>query len=554
MGQARQVRTRGRAEQARRLGLDRLERRDVPAALLPDIALLAASTADSHAVQIQFETRNLAAAQPFEVDVALVRSADDRYDPTEDVRVAEAVVTFLGDGSGSFAIEVPGGLGPNPSRPFVLAVADPDGLVLESDESDNVAGFRKYLIGVVTHGGIQDGSKPPAWSLILADELRAIGYDAVINYVWAAESRTPGAAAKQGPRLANVLLTTSQLFPFDAPVDLHLIGHSQGTVVNSQALLTLERVSTPQIQAGYIRDTMLDPHAANNGAPGQFSVEQGFKGWFTGLATSTYQWLAADPMVIVPDNVDEAQVYYQHTPVTLDGNDWSSNLYGQAPVIGEARYSDLTGPGIAHSGVTGVQTWYFLNVVPTLADGGTFVNPTAMTGRLQSSNGDRTSGEVTLTADATPTFDGTAVPGGTVRLFVQPSPGADFTLVDETNAGPDGSWTLDPGDLSRGQYRFVARGIVPAGAGPWTNFYPLLPLGRLAVRPDLGPVLRDHLGSAEPPALRDSTLGPRGLPAPIPDALGAHASRPPRPFELSPRRERLLSRFAEQILDDRTAS
>ena len=547
MGQVRRDAARGRG---RRLGIDRLERRDVPALILPDVALTAASTDDSRTVQVQFEARNLAASLPFDVDVALVRSADDQYDPAEDVRVAEAVVTFYGDGSGSFAIEVPGGLGPNPSRPFVLAVADPDGQVAESDESDNVVGFRKYIIGVVTHGGIQNRSKPPAWSVILADGLREIGYDAVINYVWAAESRTPRAAAKQGPRLANILLTTSQLFPFDAPVDLHLIGHSQGAVVNSQALISLERGSTPQLQAGYIRDTMLDPHAANNGAPGQYSVTEGFGGWVQGLATSAYQWLAADPMVIVPENVDEAQVYYQHTPVTLDGNDWNTNLYGQAPIIGEAQYSDLTGPGMAHSGVTGVQAWYWLNVVPTLADGGSFVNPTAMTGRLLANTGDRTAGELTLTADTTPIYAGNTAPGGTVRLFVQPSPGADYALRDETNAAPDGSWTLSPGDLPRGQYRFVARGIVPAGNGPWTNFYPLLPLGRLAVRPDLGPALLDHLGSASPPPLRDSALGPRGLPAPIPDALAAHASRPPRPFELTPRRERLLSRFAERLLDD----
>ena len=141
----------------------------------------------------------------------------------------------------------------------------------------------------------------------------------------------------------------------DEPVDLHLIGHSQGAVVNSAALLALERITTPQLSAGFTRATFLDPHAASNGAPGQGDFVGGIEGWITRLATSAYQSWAGDPMVTIPGFVDEAEVYYQHTPVELDGLAWGSNLWGQAPLVGRARYSDLTDPAdlgrvIAHAG------------------------------------------------------------------------------------------------------------------------------------------------------------------------------------------------------------
>ena len=91
----------------------------------------------------------------------------------------------------------------------------------------------------------------------MSDELRAIGYDAVITFTWAGESDTPGAAAKQGPRLANVIRHASMIFPEGEPVDLHLIGHSEGNVVHSQALISLEASTTPQLAAGYVRATLL---------------------------------------------------------------------------------------------------------------------------------------------------------------------------------------------------------------------------------------------------------------------------------------------------------
>src|SRR5262249_16376612 len=138
-------------------------------------------------------------------------------------------------------VSLPQGLPLNPEHPYVLVVADPAHAASGVTEDGNTAAFRTYSIGVVTHGGIQP---PPwrrggPWELRMADSLRNEGYDAVIAYNWVPSSGRPGAAARQGPRLAQAVLNAASQFPTNAPVDLHFIGHSEGTVVNSLAILQL---------------------------------------------------------------------------------------------------------------------------------------------------------------------------------------------------------------------------------------------------------------------------------------------------------------------------
>ena len=275
------------------------------------------------------------------------------------------------------------GLPPNPERPFVLVVADPEDAVAESDEADNTASFRKHVLGVVTHGGIQpeDWIYGPAWQLRMGKNLRAEGYDHVIAFNWVSESRTPGAAVKQVPRLFKAILFAASQFPASDPVDLHLIGHSEGTVINSLAALRLRDEAPPSLEAGYLKVTMLDPHAANNAVAGQqYSVSNGLLGWYAKLSIDRFQARAKDPAVFVPANVDDAEVFYQHTPVSeAQSNGGIYNLWGQVPVHGPAHYFDITGPGISHSGTFGVHDWYRLNIVPTLGDGSTFTRTNALT-------------------------------------------------------------------------------------------------------------------------------------------------------------------------------
>ena len=67
----------------------------------------------------------------------------------------------------------------------------------------------------------------------------------------------------------DAILHAASKFPASAPVDLDFIGHSEGTVINTYAIVRLEEQMTPGMKAGYITDTLLDPHAANNNMPGQ---------------------------------------------------------------------------------------------------------------------------------------------------------------------------------------------------------------------------------------------------------------------------------------------
>ena len=172
---------------------------------------------------------------------------------------------------------MPGGLPPDPQKPYVLVVADPSIPSALSDPTQT-ASFRTHVIGIVTHGGLQNTHWKfgPAWQAQTASILKSQGYDAVIAYNWVAASNHPGRAAIQGPRLASQILAVASQFPASDPVDLHFIGHSEGAVVNTQAIVQLEGMMTPQLKAGYIKDTLLDPHAANNAVPGQqYSLGKG---------------------------------------------------------------------------------------------------------------------------------------------------------------------------------------------------------------------------------------------------------------------------------------
>lgn len=481
-----------------RLTLEGLERREVRSGAGAGIDVLAASTPDSRSVTVDYRVENAPPSGPFVLGV--FRSADDRFD-AGDRPVGALIVNPAGsdnpttDASGGQAgavgahrlsIPIPGGLPPDPSRPYVLAVAAPNGSSGKFDTTGGSAGFRTHILGVVVHGGLQSSKQTPPWELKLATELRAVGYDRVIAYNWAAESNTPGAAAKQGPRVANLVRKASAAFPATEPVDLHLIGHSEGSVVVSQALLDLQRNATPQLRQGYVKVTLLDPHAANNQAPGgQISIARGLKGEIARWAFRTYQGRAKDPLVVLPDNVDSAEVYYQHTPVEADGsNHGQYNLWGQVPVKGQAQYSDLTGPAIAHSGGNGVPVWYAFHVVPTLRDGGgAFVDPTRLTAERVTGGGVTGPDGVTFQrVPGTAGYAGTAAPGVPVALFAQDLSDDAVRSIGRAVADARGDWSLTAPPLPPGAYRIIARGVVPEGLpSPRRHLIPKVPVERLVV-------------------------------------------------------------------------
>ena len=469
---------RSRKESVRASGrkptVEGLDARRLPASALPNIAMLSATTIDSQSVTVTYDVQNAPITQPIHIQV--FRSASSTLDassvpvgPELVVSPSSATTSATLDAAGQPAeslgrhqvtLTLPGGLPLNPRHPYVVVVADPGNTTPESNKADNSTSFRTHVIGVITHGGVQPKkwAAGPPWERKMAAQLTADGYDTVIPFNWVLDSNHPGAAARQATRLAEQVIQAADQFPPADPVDIHFIGHSEGAVVNSQAILLLNQAGwTPGTNAGYLKVTMLDPHAANTGVPGQqYCVSNGVLGRVAKMYIDHFQSRAKDPIPIVTSNVDSAEVFYQHTPVsqTHGSNSGIYNLWGQVPVRGAANYYDLTAPGISHAGKFGVQDWYRLNVVPTLGEGGATIDILALTG-------------VPVTSRSAPSheaeFAGKAAPGATVWLYAAARGTATLSLIGHTTATTDGSWDVTTRPLAAGVYQVVAASNVAKG-------------------------------------------------------------------------------------------
>ena len=334
------------------------------------------------------------------------------------------------------------------------------------------------------------------------------GYDAVIPYNWVAQSGTPGEAIKQSPRLARIILHTASQFPASDPVNLDFIGHSEGTVVNTYAIVKLEGMMTPQLKAGYIEDTLLDPHAANNNLPGkQYSVA-GPLGWLANIEVGHYQGEAKDPPAYLPVGGRRGPGFLQHTPATAGG---IYNLWGQVPVKSDGpvvHYYNLTPMGVTHSGKTGVASWYRNFIVPTLGNQAPLVQELQLDGQIDQADSaatttmttsageraladqastarsDRVYGPAQVVQTNQPEFSGTAAPGSVVRLSVGPAAKPwDTVVAGWTTANASGQWSLTTRrPLRNGQYRTVVSAFSRAlRTRPGLAIVPTQPLGRLVV-------------------------------------------------------------------------
>jgi hypothetical protein len=495
-------------------------------ASVPAIEMLSATTTDSKSVTIEYQVNQEPdASKPIQFSV--YRSSNGEFTASDTLAgtftltapaasAAQGAVTLDGNGRPAAApgthqlvIPLPQGLAPYPEKPYVVVVVDPSSSTATT-EPQQTASFRTYTIGIVTHGGIQDPSwkHGPPWELETAYLMKQQGYDAVIPYNWALQSGTPGEAIKQSPRLARIILHTASQFPANAPVNLDLIGHSEGTVVNTYAIVSLESSMTPQLKAGYIVDTLLDPHAANNNVPGQ---QISFAGPLAGLArmiVTGYQSNADDPPAFIPSVVDEAQVFFQHTQATAGG---IYNLWGQVPVRSEGpavHYYNLTDMGVTHSGTTGVALWYRNFIAPTLGNQAPLVQKLELNGEIDNaqssvtlpvnpstaaratartaiaSRENRVYGEAELVQTNQPEFSGTAAPGSAVRLLISPATRPwDSSLIGRTTADASGNWTLTTRHpLRNGQYRTLVSSFSRAlCTRPGLAIVPTQPLGRLVV-------------------------------------------------------------------------
>jgi hypothetical protein len=491
-------------------------------AAVPAIQMISATTTDSKSVTVEYRVNQTpSAANP--IQFGIYRSSNGQFDSSDSLvstftltsqasSPGPSTVTLDQNGQpaatvGTHQLTIPlaQGLPPYPEKPYVLVVADPGAPSATSEPQQSTA-FRTYTIGIVTHGGIQDPSwtHGPPWELQTAYLMRHEGFDSVIAYNWALQSSTPGAAIQQSPRLARMILAVANKFPAGAPVNLEFIGHSEGTVINTYAIVALERKMAPQLESGYIQDILLDPHAANNNVPGQ---QDSFGGVLGGIAkdiVTDYQADADDPPAYIPAAVDSAEVFFQHSQATADA---IYNLWGQVPVKSDGpvvHYYNLTDIGATHSGKTGVNYWFANFIAPTLGyqapliqelqlngqidDTQSPTNPSisqnAIVRRAERKRANRVYGPAQIVQNDQPQFSGTAGAGSIIRLYVSPAAKPmDLALAGITTADSTGQWSLTTRhSLANGQYRILASAFSRALATrPALAIVPTQPLGRLVI-------------------------------------------------------------------------
>ncbi len=479
-----------------------LEARLVLSTVVPEVAMTSVTTNDSQSVVFEYDVNSPSLSTP-RLQFGVYRSADAVFDaddrPVGSLSIAttsvgqsnhdDALAPSTAVGHHRQTLATPDAFKIEPLRPYVLVVANPSTAIGAADASARTTSLHIRTIAVVTHGGIQaeaDDVTGPLWQVNMARELKAEGYDVVVKYVWSSQSRTPGNADDQGPKLAKQLIKIADNGPASDPVSIHFIGHSEGAVVNTLAAQMLQRKQSPNIERGYIKMTMLDPHSANNSAsPHQYSIDNSFFGDIARRSINLFQWRAQDPYASVPRNVDDADVFWQHTNVeAANTNHGLYNLWGQTPVTGKARYYDLTGPGISHGGDFGVQNWYRFNVVPNLGEGGEFIDPTVLTGSHTLDMGDVSTKWASTASTATPAFSGTATPGARVTLAAVASGSYGWKTVAETRADPEtGQWHMKSRPLLDGRYRFALKSTVRSYDNyPNVAVTPRLRLGSIAVR------------------------------------------------------------------------
>lgn len=244
---------------------------------------------------------------------------------------------------------------PNTAAPYVVVVATYNG-------KKSTTYFRKWLLGAISHGfnrynqdGVigfgfrayyhhaleldDDPGRIPDWETNMAQNLK--GYDYVISFGWTETCALaqPDMAVQAGANLSKQItqwILAHRQHDGDV-VDIHLIGHSRGTVVVTQALQHLSTAS-PSFEGGYIELTLLDPHPASNKFGQWADFGTNGKGKETDLAiaadlyTDHFQEIANDPPLMLPKGIKKIDIWYQQTRANdlvgdSDGAD-TMNLWG----------------------------------------------------------------------------------------------------------------------------------------------------------------------------------------------------------------------------------
>ncbi len=356
------------------------ETNNVLALSLPDIVLDSVTTTDSRSVTVEYDVHREDLAPS--IDLGIFRSPTRTFDPDNHRLLAS--VSVSGDeltlGHHTKPIDVVGGIPPEfGTYHYVVAAADPEDQLPDVTKDNTRAYFRTWVIGAVVPGY---GTGLPGWVQKMGTTLSAAGYDTAIELSWAGKTADPKAIIAAARNLATAVIEDSQnlndLGTNDV-IDVHLIGHSRGSVLISLAMLDLLASETiPQLQHGFLKMTLLDPHPANN----NFGLNASANPLIRDEQLRKYidfQTAVHDPGVEIPARVDQVEVFWEQAPYS----DFSSlnheyylNLWGFDPrvpgwiVIDDPSHTlavaqDLTSMVLRHGkpiGHSEVHDWYQQNL------------------------------------------------------------------------------------------------------------------------------------------------------------------------------------------------
>ena len=141
---------------------------------------------------------------------------------------------------------------------------------------------------------------------------------------------------------------------------------------------------TPQLKSGFIEDTLLDPHAANNDiASGK---QMSFAGPLAGLAQIDRHRTTRARRRTRPPTSPRSSTRPRSSTSTPRPRPAGSITSGArspsratAPLV---HYYNLTPSGVTHSGNTGVPEWYRNFIVPTLGDQAPLVQQLQLNGQI----------------------------------------------------------------------------------------------------------------------------------------------------------------------------
>ncbi len=321
-----------------------------------NVELIYATTTDAKSVSVDYMVSDSNAQQ---IQFDIFRSDESRL-TNNSIKIGTATITdqediSIGEHDNVMLISnIP--LLPDTRMPFIIVVSNCKG---ETDTTH----FQKWLLGAVAHGfdryAMEGGwvwstlfqsYELPPWEINMVRNLKQVDmYNEVIQFDWMSDCGIdkPGFPELEGRKLKNQIINWIISYtnhPGDV-VDLHLIGHSRGTVVITQAINNLLNDPVGNgIKGSYIELTLLDPHPANNdlqkiwgnwGTPGTIH-SCGFQGALEiNIAknmTTDFQKTVHDPYLLIPPGINSVDVWWQATDAdklcSQPDQEYIQNLWG----------------------------------------------------------------------------------------------------------------------------------------------------------------------------------------------------------------------------------